>query len=155
MVTLVWGGGEGVLGEGSPHPPLVFNYSKEALGGGGGGRVPSPFGIAACTPKCRGHRLGVWQAPAPASYACGGVWGVGALLRRSGGWVPSCGGPGLAMGRVPGVQCTEGTGANPQPLRARDALEGGEVPPPPPLQGAQPMPSHCPPDPKCQAQWHL
>ena len=25
MVTLVWGGGEGVLGEGSP-PPLVFNY---------------------------------------------------------------------------------------------------------------------------------
>ena len=29
MVTLVWGGGEGVLGEGSP--PLVFNYSKEAL----------------------------------------------------------------------------------------------------------------------------
>ena len=30
MVTLVWGGGEGVLGEGSP-PPLVFNYSKEAL----------------------------------------------------------------------------------------------------------------------------
>ena len=34
MVALVWGGGEGVLGEGSP-PPLVFNYSKEALGGGG------------------------------------------------------------------------------------------------------------------------
>ena len=32
MVTLVWGGGEGVLGEGSP-PPLVFNYSKEALPG--------------------------------------------------------------------------------------------------------------------------
>ena len=31
MVTLVWGGGEGVLGEGSP-PPLVLNYSKEALG---------------------------------------------------------------------------------------------------------------------------
>ena len=26
-VTLVWGGGEGVLG----NPPLVFNYSKEAL----------------------------------------------------------------------------------------------------------------------------
>ena len=31
MVTLVWGGGEGVLGEGSP-PPLVFTYSKAALG---------------------------------------------------------------------------------------------------------------------------
>ena len=25
----------------------------------------------------------------------------------------------------------------------------------PPLQGAQPMPSHCPPDAKCQPQWHL
>ena len=34
MVTLVWGGGEEVLGGGVP-PPLVFNYSKEALGGGG------------------------------------------------------------------------------------------------------------------------
>ena len=30
MVTLVWGGGEGVLGEAPPS--LVFNYSKEALG---------------------------------------------------------------------------------------------------------------------------
>ena len=27
--------------------------------------------------------------------------------------------------------------------------------PPHPLQGAQPMPSHCPPDAKCQLQWHL
>ena len=26
---------------------------------------------------------------------------------------------------------------------------------PPPLQGAQPIPSHCPPDAKCQLQWHL
>ena len=32
------GRGGGVLGEGSP-PPLVFNYSKEALRGGGGGIV--------------------------------------------------------------------------------------------------------------------
>ena len=24
----------------------------------------------------------------------------------------------------------------------------------PPLQGAQPMPSHCLPDAKCQCQWH-
>ena len=63
----------------------------------------------------------------------------------------------------------------------RDALEGGEVPrrnsglchvctggkqhkaqkenglvsTPHPLQGALPMPSHCPPDAKCQLQWHL
>ena len=27
--------------------------------------------------------------------------------------------------------------------------------PPSPLQGAQPTPSHCPPDAKCRAQWHL
>ena len=32
--------------------------------------------------------------------------------------------------------------------------KGGEVPPPP-LQGAQPMPRHCPPDAKCRPQWHL
>ena len=35
-------------------------------------------------------------------------------------------------------------------LLCRDALEGGEVTPPPPLQGAQPMPGHCLPDAKCQ-----
>ena len=29
---------------------------------------------------------------------------------------------------------------------------GGKVPP---LQDAQPMPSPCPPDAKCQLQWHL
>ena len=34
---------------------------------------------------------------------------------------------------------------------ARDALEA----PPPPFQGAQPVPRHCPLDGKCQAQWHL
>ena len=32
-------------------------------------------------------------------------------------------------------------------------LEGGEVPRP--LQGAQPMPSHCLRNAKCQCQWHL
>ena len=38
----------------------------------------------------------------------------------------------------------------------RDALEGREVaPPPPPLQGARPKPSHCPPDGKCRLEWHL
>ena len=46
MVTLVWGGGEGVLGEGSP-PRLVFNYSKEALGGGGGAALPGGGGGSA------------------------------------------------------------------------------------------------------------
>ena len=40
------------------------------------------------------------------------------------------------------------------PPPPRDALEGGELPPPP-LQGAQPMPSHCPPDGKRRLQWHL
>ena len=27
--------------------------------------------------------------------------------------------------------------------------------PPSPVQGPQPMPSHCPPDAKCQLQWHF
>ena len=38
-----------------------------------------------------------------------------------------------------------------EPPRARDALEVGEVPPPTPFQGAQPLP----PDGKCQPQWPL
>ena len=38
--------------------------------------------------------------------------------------------------------------------RGRDALQGGGYPPPP-LEGAKPVPSHCLPDAKCQAQWHL
>ena len=36
-------------------------------------------------------------------------------------------------------------------LSLRDALEGGEPPPPLPLQGAQPTPSHCPPNGRCPA----
>ena len=36
--------------------------------------------------------------------------------------------------------------------RAGMHWKGGK---PPPLQGARPMPSHCPPDGKCQPQWHL
>ena len=55
--------------------------------------------------------------------------------------------------------------------QARDALEGGGGTPcvtfrlgvvslrgpggTRPLHGAQPMPSHCPPDAKCRLQWHL
>ena len=33
--------------------------------------------------------------------------------------------------------------------------KGGEVPPPPLLQGAQPMPSRCPPDARCRLERHL
>ena len=36
-----------------------------------------------------------------------------------------------------------------------DASEEGQEPPPRPLQGALPTPSHCSPDAKCQPQWHL
>ena len=41
------------------------------------------------------------------------------------------------------------------PPSPRDALEAGRSPPPPLLQGAQPMPSHCLPHANCQPQWHL
>ena len=41
----------------------------------------------------------------------------------------------------------------PAPHPPRDALERGEVTPPP-LQGAQPMPSHRLPGAQCQPQWH-
>ena len=50
------------------------------------------------------------------------------------------------------------TGGQHPRARARGGLagmqwKGGGYPPP--LQGAQPMPSDCPPDAKCQLQWHL
>ena len=38
------------------------------------------------------------------------------------------------------------------PLQAGMRWKGGEPPPPPCLQGARPMPSHCPPDAKRQLQ---
>ena len=57
MVTLVWGGGEGVLGEGFP-PPFVFNYSKEALGGGG---IPLLLSIADPGPS---ERFGLYSTQA-------------------------------------------------------------------------------------------
>ena len=44
--------------------------------------------------------------------------------------------------------------AAPPPL-PRSVVEGGEVTPPTPLQGAQAMPSHCPPDAKSQPRWRL
>ena len=41
----------------------------------------------------------------------------------------------------------------PTPVRPQGCI--GKAGHPPPLQGAQPMPSHCPPNAKCQPQWHL
>ena len=58
---------------------------------------------------------------------------------REGAWVPqrdACPGHGIA-GEAQG--CVGRGGGCPRP----------------PLQGAQPRPSHCPPDAKCQPQWHL
>ena len=68
-------------------------------------------------------------------------------------------GPRLRAGRVleSDPQTHNGSASSQACIRGEegggDALEGGEVPPPPP--GAQPMPSHCPPDAKRQLQWHL
>ena len=52
-----------------------------------------------------------------------------------------------------GLAGEEATSRVPLPkVQSRDALKGQEVPP---LQSAQPMPSHCLPAGKCQLQWHL
>ena len=50
--------------------------------------------------------------------------------------------------------------ANPPPPKknlsgGRDQGCIGRGGPPPPLQGAQPVPGHCLPDDKCQLHWHL
>ena len=41
------------------------------------------------------------------------------------------------------------------PVQGRIGSRGGYHPPPPPLQSAQPMASHCLFEGKCQPQWHL
>ena len=51
-----------------------------------------------------------------------------------------------------GVCLVVGAGGGPAP---GTCWKGVRSPPPPLLQGAQPMPSHCPPDAKCQPQRHL
>ena len=69
--------------------------------------------------------------------------------------VPHCGGGGLAtpnrLGAGPKIPTATATPA--VPGRVGMHWKGGRYAPP--LQGAQPMPSHCPPDSKCQLQWHL
>ena len=46
-------------------------------------------------------------------------------------------------------------GAQPLRIPPPQGCIGRGGAPPPPIQGAQPMPSHCPPGAKCQPQWHL
>ena len=72
MVTLVWGGGEGVLGEGSP-PLLVFNYSKEALRPRPAHRQPLPHGACRRAHRQQGTRK---RTRAASSAFCGKVWDV-------------------------------------------------------------------------------
>ena len=60
---------------------------------------------------------------------------------------------GVPWGRTAGTPDNKTAAARP-PATPSDALEGGRVPPPC-IQGAQPMPSHCPPDAKCEPRWHL
>ena len=67
--------------------------------------------------------------------------------------------------RMPCPHCPYPQPPGPDAVQCRTCME--EPPPPPgvrwkggrsppfPLQGAQPMPSHCPPDGKCRVQWHL
>ena len=113
MVTLVWGGGEGVLGEGSP-PPLVFDYSKEALGGsavgpplchrsmagavgGGGVRAEGPppvvrqwhrAGVHPQAPHVPGQCTdGATQCPRDRTGSAGGRWAA-PLAQAQGGAPP-------------------------------------------------------------------
>ena len=73
------------------------------------------------------------------------------LLNAEGWWHPPGRATASARRMVPplgGLGFCEGVGGG---GGGRDALEGGEVY----FQGAQPTPSHCLPDGKCQPQWHL
>ena len=79
-------------------------------------------GAARSKRSCRNGSCGLWWSfrKRPEFWGC----------RACGGPVHAPGGPGA------GTPHTRG---------GRDALERGEVHLPPPFQGAQPMPSHCPP----------
>ena len=57
---------------------------------------------------------------------------------------------------IPGTCPTTGPNARAQPpSQTQGCIGRGGGTPPAPLEGTQPMPSHCPPDAKCQLQWHL
>ena len=55
----------------------------------------------------------------------------------------------------PSDQMDRGGGGIPPPCVTFRLVGRGGEPRHPTLQGAQPMPSHCLPDAKCQPQWHL
>ena len=98
----------------------------------------------------------------------GCLWGVGGVLTASGDHpaLPSCPGAGASPSRCPhrALGCAVAQRALPAgaPVRWRTGESGrrgqgciGRGGAPPPLQSAQPMPSYCLFDGKCQPQWHL
>ena len=90
MVTLVWGGGEGVLGEGSPPPPPSYLSKTRGEGGwagkGGWGDVREGGGIAGCWGGyCRvGGGVPTWSYPSHRRdhYLSNPPWGGGGDLIR-------------------------------------------------------------------------
>ena len=68
-----------------------------------------------------------------------------------GGWGGWHGGPAKKGGGAYGSPAKEGGGAGNTGFHAGPLVVVREHL----LQGAQPMSSHCPPDGKCERQWHL
>ena len=103
--------------------------------------------------KWMGNRLWIWVCLVPAAPQRPALWGPPARPRdalEGGGEARQKAATRRNMRReervtVQGPRKGATTGRN---------VTQGEAPPPP-LQGAHDMPSRCPPDAKCQPQWHL
>ena len=129
------GRGGGGFGGGVP-PPLVFNYSKEALGGGcgeGGGRR-----------TIHGHSLPAHH-PRPRDALEGG-WGTPAVGHRC-----VC----ISATQKCKAKVEEKRSSVTRHRRLSRKKWTLRKVTPPPFQGAQPMPSHRPPDAQCQPHWRL
>ena len=131
----------------------------------------APRGLAparAQTPPPRGPFTSARAPPAPGRGTGQGVWpdgtraSVGAQIPSPPHGAPPPHHPHAAVRPGParfglGGHFQSFTGRAPGAGRRGDAgmhwKRGGGTPPP--LQDAQPMPSHCPPHAKCQLQWHL
>ena len=99
------------------------------------------------TRVCTVQRSGrPWGRGLPAPPPPPAVWACVLLLQSAAPPLISRSVQEPANGRCPPVRSC-------YPPPPMDALEGGEVPPP--LQGAQPISSHCLPHAKFQLQWHL
>ena len=161
---------------GPTKPTQAVTFSADGVGGSPGGGVVQWGGVQWSVPlptraawgrlavgPCRGGDRGRGEGgigipcPTPSLRTPQDLGTVAASPSAGGPTGPSAPPPppkrvGLGVWRGGGHRGPRDPQSNHRPSPAMH-WNGGSPPPPP--QGAQPMPSHCPPDGLCQRQWHL